>query len=528
LSSARIDLDETRIDALFCGLDRSHEPGGVVGIAVGGRPRYCKGFGLASLDLPVALAPWIRMPIGSVTKHFTCLAFMLLSEEGLVSLEDTVGKYFSDFHATARAATVRQLMGHVSGLRDAYDIAMTYCGITHEMTAAQVLSFYRDIDDLNAPPGSRWVYNNGAYLILSAIIERVAQRSLDEVFAERIFAPLGMMHTLLRRFDTRFVPNSASLHAMGVDGGFAKGIRPVEGVGQGGIISTVEDMLRWMCHMDAPEIGTASTWTIMKSPLMLTNGRSTAYGLGLEVGSYRGFETIGHSGGVVGGNSYMLKVPAADLDIIVMANRYDVSSAQLARSVLDACLVLPERTAAMPRQHPCRGLFISRESERVVQLLAEADRQLVSLEGTAAPYIWKSERVLVPAHGFAQESVTAVTLMGDPEHPDVIQLSGHGCHDELFRHSQESDSPDSSIDGRYRSAATDTRITVCTQSMRLSASGPLGSSTYVMSPVAKGVFRAGAAGPLPMSAMVCVSAGGRTLRISTPRTQALRFEREGV
>src|SRR3981189_341145 len=93
-----IAFDEKRIDAVFADLDQCHRPGAAVGIAIGGKPVYRRGFGLASMDLPVVLSPRIRMRLASTTKHFSALAYMLLCEEGKAKIDDPIGKYLSELH----------------------------------------------------------------------------------------------------------------------------------------------------------------------------------------------------------------------------------------------------------------------------------------------------------------------------------------------------------------------------------------------------------------------------------------------
>src|SRR5687767_3459439 len=103
-------VDEGEIDAIFKSIDQCHLPGAAVGIAVGGRPVYRKGFGLASVDAPLVLTPSTRLRIGSVTKQFTCLAYLLLCEEGRARIDDPVGKFLPEVHPASREATMRQLM----------------------------------------------------------------------------------------------------------------------------------------------------------------------------------------------------------------------------------------------------------------------------------------------------------------------------------------------------------------------------------------------------------------------------------
>jgi D-aminopeptidase len=108
------EIDEKRIDAIFAVVDQCHLPGAAVGIAIDGKPVYRKGFGLANMELPFVLSPSVRMRIYSTTKHFACLAYMLLCEEGRAGIDDPIGKYLPELHPVSRNATMRQLMGHTS------------------------------------------------------------------------------------------------------------------------------------------------------------------------------------------------------------------------------------------------------------------------------------------------------------------------------------------------------------------------------------------------------------------------------
>ncbi len=207
-----IAFDEQKIDAIFATLNQCQSPGAAVGVAIGGRPVYRKGFGLAHMELPVVLSPTIRMRIGSSSKHFASLAYMLLCEDGDASLDDPVGIHLPELHRSAQNVTMRQLMAHISGLQDVHEICWQFSGTGHDVSSADQLSLYCDFDIVNAEPGTSWIYNNGGYLLLSAAIERISGKQLEDVLRERIFEPVGMHDTLLRRVDTDFVPNSATLH----------------------------------------------------------------------------------------------------------------------------------------------------------------------------------------------------------------------------------------------------------------------------------------------------------------------------
>jgi D-aminopeptidase len=536
-----VEFDARRIDAIFAPLDQCLEPGAAVGIAIGGEPVYRKGFGSANLELPVQLSPTMRMRIGSTTKHFASLAYMLLCEQGRARLDDPVGKYLPELHPVTHGVTLRQLMGHVGGLRDAFDISFLFNGTGQLITSAELLEMYRSIDDVNAPPGRAWDYNNGGYLMLSAAIERITGQPLEVVLRERIFEPVGMHDTLLRRFDNTFVPNSASPHMTTLANFVANSAGPcparspplefekatfgTDFAGAGAMVSTIDDMLRWLAHMDSPVVGTRETWSTMKSPQTLANGASTGYGLGLMLGRYRGVDTLHHAGGWLGGNAQMLKVPSAGLDVMTIVNRHDVSALLLVNSILDACLPDLEPIESAPNGALAVGTFRSPTSGRVIELFGSPGRQTVSIDGCDWPFVPGRDGVLrpVPAWSFLKQ---AVSLIGDRAQPEAIHLDDFGSRDELIRSVPPEGIGGTSIVGRYRSETTGVEATIATgeRGLRLVALGRHGSAVYRLKCLAENVWRAdeirGA-----RAAVLSFDADGSALRLTSYHTWSLILRR---
>jgi CubicO group peptidase (beta-lactamase class C family) len=521
-----ISVDPAKIDEIFAGVNQCHLPGAAVGIAVAGKPAYRKGFGLANMELPVTLAPTLRMRIASMTKHFTCLAYMLLCEQGRAALEDTVAQYLPELHPTTHPITMRQLMGHVSGLRCSHDVSNHFSGTGRHVSSADLLRFYHDVDDVNFPPDTAWSYNNGGYLILSTVIERITGQSLEQVFRERIFEPAGMHDTLLRRFDTDFVPNSATLHMTNGSGGFEKSYIGTASAGEGGIVSTVDDLLRWLAHMDAPVIGSVSTWELMKKPMTLANGTSTGYGMGLMSTPYRGVETLAHSGSLMGCNSYMIKVPAAALDVVVLVNRHDVIGILLANRILDVCV-----PGLQPLREPfrgpfSRGLFRSPRTGRVVELLEKDGQQLVAIDGMDTPFEPDEHGVLRPI-AWLSFFKQAVTLFGNSATPAAIQLDDFGNVDDFVAVEPASDADVSSITGRYRSGSTgtDATISIVNGRAQLRTVGRFGSSEFSVDALGDTLWRVKCAGPMPWGGILTFEPGASAFRFTSQRTWSLRFER---
>jgi CubicO group peptidase (beta-lactamase class C family) len=527
LNTPVVKLDERRIDALFTDLDQSHLPGVLVGIAIHGRPVYRKGFGIASLELPVPLSPSIRCRIGSITKHFTCLTYLLLCEERLADIDDPVSKHLPHLHPTARAVTVRQLMANTSGLRDIYDLCFQFSGLAPLVTSDELIERYREIDDTNARPGATWNYNNGGFELLRAVIERITGEPLEDVMRKRLFGPIGMHNTVLHRsWDGDYVANRAAAHMVNTPGHYEKWTW-AQFVGAGGILSTVDDMLRWMAHMDSPVVGSAATWELLRTPLTVAHGGSADYGLGLYAQNYRGMHVISHSGGGLGSNAHMMKVPEAGLDIFVAVNRGDLVSVFLAHDILEVCL---DRLDPEIKAHAsATGVFRSARTHRVIQLLDRDGSQSVAVNGAECAVKSLGSNTWQPLQPALLTWILRASG-GDESRPQALNFDYCGEQDELLRVPSPSLNGGSVIAGRYccTSARCEVTIAVTLTASRMRTTGEFGQLDYLLEPLGEGVWKARAVGmrSLPWLGGVLTFDDDNTLfHYSTQQTWALPFRR---
>jgi D-aminopeptidase len=490
--AAILKVNEKKLDAVFAHLNQCTAPGLAVGVGIEGRPVYRKGFGLATAELPIALSPSMRMRIFSITKQFTCLLYLLLCEEGKADIDDCIGKYLTTVHPVARKATVRQLMTHISGLRDVLDIRWLFSGYGQNVSSAEVLKLYGSIDDTNFPAGAGRAYNNGAYMMVSAAIERIAGCPLKDALQQRIFEPVGMCDTLLRPVDTDFVANSAIMHMTKESGEYVKSYLGGELTGEGGIVSTVDDMLRWLAHMNAPVVGTANSWELMKMPQRLANGASTEYGLGLSLVRYRGIETVWHAGGGLGGNSQVIKVPAVGLDVVILANRHDVSSMELGERVLDTCLVGLEPIDHEEPEKIATGTFKSRMSGRVLKLFKKDNAQFIQWNGEESRAIASRGGGIRPVGGLIPPSSMLLFVQGDWSRPDSVVFRSFGEEEELIPVGTASPVEEQVIAGVYRSESTGTDVVIerGEHDMLMTTRGRFGMTVYPLECLGERVWRA--------------------------------------
>lgn len=327
------------VDQLFAKWNRQESPGCSLGISRNGAVVHERGYGLANLDLGVRITPATVFDAASISKQFTAMSILLLAQRGRLSLDDDVGKHIPDWGDRRHVITIRHLLTHTSGMRDAFllqGLAPERPGHINQQIV-NVLSRARGFDFV---PGSRFEYNNGAYTLLAAIVERVSGQPLPAFAEANIFKPLGMRHTHFHDDAARIVPQRATGYSRGANG-FRVAVRTYTDVvvGNAGLFTTVGDLLRWQQNLADVRVGVPALVTEMQTPAVATGWSDTSgYGFGVEIARHRGLRTIGHGGGDEGRRTYAVRYPDRGLAIAVLCNLDEIDPALLARAVADILL----------------------------------------------------------------------------------------------------------------------------------------------------------------------------------------------
>lgn len=293
-------------------------PGASITVARNGVILWSEGLGWADVEQRVAATPLTRFRVGSVSKPLTTAALGVLLERGRVSLDAPVQRYVPSFPVKRWPITVRQLAGHLSGIRhyrgDEFLISRPY------PTVAEGLTIFAD-DTLLFEPGTRYSYSSHAYNLLSAVIEGAAGKPFLAVMAEEVFRPLGLRQTGPDHVDS-IVPFRARWYSGAP--GLLRNARYVDNSYKwagGGVLSTTEDLVRFgQALLDGRllERGTLDTlWT----SLTLRDGSATNYGLGWGTRvDGAGRRRVMHSGGSMGGTAYLIIYPDEQLVVALLAN----------------------------------------------------------------------------------------------------------------------------------------------------------------------------------------------------------------
>ena len=133
--------------------------------------------------------------LGSISKPMSVAALMTLYDQGKFDLDDPVRKYLPEFQGGNRQrVTIRQLLTHVSGLPDQLpnnaDLRQSHAPLAEFISAALQLP-------LGFEPGTRYEYSSMAILLASEIAQRLSNRDIRELVAERVYKPLGMQHSAM-------------------------------------------------------------------------------------------------------------------------------------------------------------------------------------------------------------------------------------------------------------------------------------------------------------------------------------------
>lgn len=270
-----------KLDSLFSSLFKADEPGAAVVVVRGDSIVYDKGFGLARLDTPVAINSRTMFNICSVSKQFSAVALCKLAEEGKLSLDDSVQKYFPQFKADFfQRITLRHLMSHTSGIPDARprtDEAWKAYTAIYPTKFANVADFKRfaeedettrfmeQLNHLDFEPGTQYDYQNPTFQLMLMIVEQVTGESFDEWMHRNIFLPAGMDETVYYE-PTRNIPR------------MAHGYDRAEGENPYGYFRTPDGRWEECDYGEATFFGTKADGGIYTTPLEFVNWDKALYG----------------------------------------------------------------------------------------------------------------------------------------------------------------------------------------------------------------------------------------------------------
>ncbi len=354
------DMDETRatetekspqqseeqLVARYDSLMKKNEENGFSGVVLveeRGKLIYNKAFGYADKIKEIKNTPETLFDIGSITKQFTAAAILKLMENGELSVNDPLSKFFDGAPADKKDITLHQLLTHTSGIS-------AYTGDDYEYLSSD--DFLKQVfkRKLKAKPGKKHIYANVGYSLLAMIVERVSGQSYETFLYENILHPAGLENTGYLRLDySQYVvaqgrnyrnnkPWGSNVERWAEAGGVSWHLK-----GNGGILSTTLDMYKWHRAIQTAKVLKPETVELYQAPHVVTGvnpKRHYAYGWGILTSSKRG-KVATHDGSNGIFSAYVLRYVDANGAVIYMTNETSPGTSKLLQELVNI-LRLPD------------------------------------------------------------------------------------------------------------------------------------------------------------------------------------------
>ncbi|HEX8395079.1 MAG TPA: serine hydrolase domain-containing protein, partial [Longimicrobium sp.] len=315
-----VDPSLAAMDSMLAAAYPAGGPGASVIVERNGRVLMRKAYGMADIELGVPLRPEHVLRLGSITKQFTAVAVLMLADEGKLSVDDEVTKFFPDYPTQGRRITIAHLLNHTSGIRSYTSMAEWRRARRNDVSPAELIAIFRDAP-MDFAPGQDWRYNNSGFALLGAIIEKVSGQSYADFLRARIFEPLGMRSTYVES-QSAIIPG----RVRGYELAEGRVVRNSEYLSlshpysAGAIASTTDDLLKWGHAVAEGRFLKPETWRRAHAAGTLPDGRSTGYGYGWFISRLAGQPTLEHGGDINGFSSHDLLMPSERLHIYVLSN----------------------------------------------------------------------------------------------------------------------------------------------------------------------------------------------------------------
>ena len=297
---------------------------GAVIVVKDGQPIFRRAYGMANSEWDAANTPDTKFRIGSITKQFTAIAILQLSEQGKLKLDDAVAKHYEGAPAAWEKITIHHLLNHTSGIP-------SYTGMKdffekssrNPLTPAEIVKLTQD-QALEFEPGSQFKYNNTGYVLLGHVIEKASGMKYADYVRKNIFEPAGMKDS---GYDTHAEVLKKRATGYQPSGKIAPYLDMTLPHAAGSLYSTVDDFVKWDQALHAGKLVNQDSWKRMTTP-----GKGD-YGYGLTIKPIAGHAAMAHGGGINGFNTQFIRFPEEKVAVAVFANVNGPAADTLATSL---------------------------------------------------------------------------------------------------------------------------------------------------------------------------------------------------
>lgn len=356
-------------------------PGGVVIVRRAGTTILHRAYGMASLELGVAMTTDNRLATGSISKTFTAAAILVLIQRGKLSLDDDVRNYLPDGVAIQEPITIEQLLTHTSGYPNVVDREDFNSIAGMELTPPELLSLTTGMP-LHFPPGSSYRYSDSGYFLLGAVIERLSSLPYERFMEEQVFVPAALAQTTYGS-EKKILPGRVPGYSKEGDKFInAPYINMTIPYAAGGIYSTAEDLAKWIEVLRGGNFIDPGLLDRAWTEQILADGTGVGYGFGWNICEIAGHRNIGHGGFINGFGASLEYVPDSDITVAVLTNQdagepeASYLSRRILRFMLTGNAAIPELQLDASKRNALVGTY--RYENGDTRLIFEANGHLFS------------------------------------------------------------------------------------------------------------------------------------------------------
>lgn len=313
-----VEAGRTLVGAL---MREANLPGLQVAVARGGQILWSEGFGTANLESAEPVTTLAKFRIGSLAKPLTAAAAVKLQQDGRLDLDGRVRRYVPSFPEKPHPITVRQLLGHLGGIRHYRDGEDQIRYNTYDSVEEALTIF--EHDSLVHRPGSAYEYSSYGYVLASAAVAGAADRGFLSVMRDEVFGPLDMRHTVADHVDS-IIPHRAEFYRESDEDGRLLNAPFTDNSykwAAGGYLSTAEDLVRFASGLMAGELVRESLVDTMFASMVTSDGDTTGYGMGWRPRTdWTGRPVMRHGGSSIGGRAFLVLYPNERLSVAILVN----------------------------------------------------------------------------------------------------------------------------------------------------------------------------------------------------------------
>ncbi len=329
------------LDAYMTAESAVRDFNGAVMVVQKGKTIYQKAFGLADREWNIPNTNDTKFRIGSVTKQFTAACILQLAEQGKLSTDDKLTKYFPDY-PKGDSITIHMLLCHSSGIKNYTSIPEFWPKSVLPLSHDSMIALFRN-KPLDFTPGTKFSYSNSGFYLLGVIVEKVSGKNFSDYVLENVIKKAGLSNTSMDMLDSVLLYRSKGYAKTKYGWRHAMYISMEGPYSAGAMVSTTDDLVKWTKALHSNQVISAASRQKMLTP------NFDNYGFGIIIDSFKMHPRIWHNGGIPGFSTNLSYYPQDDLYVVAISNT-GYSSDRISASLSAIMYGLPVQPPYNPKE----------------------------------------------------------------------------------------------------------------------------------------------------------------------------------